>query len=142
MARDAEMEMFSALTDECPPCDAVAGHFGRPIDGLDLADGTFVIFDEVLAIESDGESAPGVEDDIDDVIAGVSRKESSDEVGVEIGSSEARIERLRERGDRCGREETERLDEGRRKRWERWDGEWLRSDRVKTARIGDSGRDR
>ena len=43
-----------------------------------------MIFDEILAVVSNGEGASGVENDVDHVVICASRKESRDKVGIKV----------------------------------------------------------
>lgn len=85
MAGDEKIEVGTILTDESPANATVAGHWSGTIDCLNLADGAGIIFDEVSAIQRDGERAASVENDVDHVVGGIAAGEKcGNEVGVEI----------------------------------------------------------
>ena len=90
MTWNEEVNLGAVFTDQGPADLAVAGHLSRAVDGLNLpksAGGNVV--DEVATIRCDGERAPGVKDDVDEVIGCVaSRKEGGHEIGIEIGTGE------------------------------------------------------
>ena len=69
----------------------MTNHSGWAIDCLDAANRTFVVFDEVLAVWSDGERTSCVENDIDDVVVGATRQKSRNEVGIEVGTLDVRM---------------------------------------------------
>ena len=68
MARDREMKVGPVLADESPAHEAVSCHGRGSVDSLHGTNGSFVIFDEILPIWSNGESAPGIENDVDEGI--------------------------------------------------------------------------
>ena len=106
MAWHAEVKVCAVFAYECPADNAIAGHFSRSIDGLDLTHGALEVLDEVVPIGCDRECTPGIEDDVDDRrVASGAREESSDEVRVKVGSGELSIESVRD---------------GRREEMERW----------------------
>jgi hypothetical protein len=72
MARYEKIHLGTIRADLGPTGNAGTSDSGGSIDGLDLSGVRCVIVgDKIAAIGSDGESAPGIEDDIDNVMARV-----------------------------------------------------------------------
>ena len=78
--------MSAVFADKCPANDPMADHGSGTVDGLYLADGTLVIFNEVFPIWRDGESATCVKNDVDDIVVRAAREQCGNEVGIEVGA--------------------------------------------------------
>ena len=75
MTRDEEVHLNAVFADKCPTDDADPSDGGGPIDGLNLADkAPFSVGDEIATVGCDGECTPGVENDVDNVVSGLTRK--------------------------------------------------------------------
>ena len=93
MTGDEEIHLGAVLADKSPADDTSPSDSGGSVNGLHLASETpFNIGDEVAAIWRDGEGAAGVEDDVDDIVTGLSREECSNEVGIEVRTGDMCIE--------------------------------------------------
>ena len=93
MAGNREMEMNTVFADEGPANQPVSGHGSGPVHSLHRANGSFVIFNEVIAVWCDGEGASRVEDDVDEGNIGLlTGYESCHEVRIEIGTLEMGVE--------------------------------------------------
>lgn len=96
MTRNGKVHACTVFADERPTGESVAGHLGWSVDGLNLTKvpGGLVV-DKVASIRRDGESAAGVENDVDEVVGGVcAGKECRNKVGIEIGARQMRIQSL------------------------------------------------
>jgi hypothetical protein len=69
VAGDLNVKVLSIFTNESPTNEPTASQWSKPVDSLDhdmLVRWAFMIDDEVTSIRGDGESASGIEYDVDD----------------------------------------------------------------------------
>jgi hypothetical protein len=115
---DEKVHLSTVFAEKSPANEAIAGHGGGAVDSLNIADGTFLVGDEVATIGCNRECTTGVEDNIDDVVIRRARKKSGDKVGVEVGAGDVRVEcqgkKVVIRGETEGK-----IEDGWR-RWQRW----------------------
>ena len=112
MAGDAKVEMDAIFADESPANNPITGQFRGAIHGLDVSDRTFIVLNEVVPLEGNGEGTACIKGDVDDVVARGAREKSGDEVRVEIGPGKLSVEGLRKRSRRDRREKAKWFDEG------------------------------